>query len=146
MVNNLIDGISVKLNEVFGNEIRIYSGSIKQGLKEPCFFIKSLKPSQKQIVGPRYFREHTFDIHYFPSKQGNNEEMHEEMHDVAFQLFNALEYITLLNGDLILGTNMNYEVVDGVLHFFVDYNFHVIKHKAPDAYMEELKQTGFVKG
>lgn len=141
MVNNLIDGISVKLNEVFGNEIRIYSESVKQGLKEPCFFIAVLNPTQNPMIGARYFREHSFDIHYFPSKDGGNQ----EIQDVASKLFDALEYITLLDGDLVRGTEMHYEVVDGVLHFFVDYNFHVIKHKAHDAYMEELKQTGFVK-
>ena len=142
MVNDLIDGISVKLNQVFGDGVRIYSESVKQGLKEPCFFITVLNPTQNPMIGARYFREHSFDIHYFPSKDGGNQ----EIQDVASKLFDALEYITLLDGDLVRGTEMHYEKVDGVLHFFVDYNFHVIKHKAPDAYMEELKQTGFVKG
>ncbi|HOL87034.1 MAG TPA: hypothetical protein PLK32_06735 [Defluviitoga tunisiensis] len=141
MVNDLIDGISVKLNQVFGDGVRIFSESVKQGLKEPCFFIAVLNPTQNPMIGVRYFREHSFDIHYFPSKDGGNQ----EIQDVASKLFDALEYITLLDGDLVRGTEMHYEVVDGVLHFFVDYNFHVIKHKAPDAYMEELKQTGFVK-
>lgn len=123
MVNNLIDGISIKLNQVFGDGKRIYSEPVKQGLKEPCFFIVSLNPSQTQAMGLRYFRQHPFDIHYFPSKTGGNQ----EIQDVASDLFEALEYITLLNGDLVRGTNMHYEVIDGVLHFFVSYNMYVKK-------------------
>lgn len=123
MVNNLIDGISIKLNQVFGDGKRIYSESVKQGLKEPCFFIVSLNPSQTQAMGLKYFRQHPFDIHYFPSKTGGNQ----EIQDVASDLFEALEYITLLNGDLVRGTNMHYEVIDGVLHFFVSYNMYVKK-------------------
>ena len=122
MVNDLIDGISVKLNQVFGDGVRIYSESVKQGLKEPCFFIAVLNPTQNPMIGARYFREHPFDIHYFPSKDGGNQ----EIQDVASKLFDALEYITLLDGDLVRGTEMHYEKVDDVLHFFVKYNMFVI--------------------
>lgn len=38
-----------------------------------------------------------------------------------------LEFITLPNGDLVHGTGMNYEIVDGVLHFYVNYNLTLIK-------------------
>lgn len=141
MVNNLIDGISVKLNEVFGNEIRIYSEPIKQGLKEPCFFIAVLNPTQTPMIGNRYFREYPFDIHYFPSKDGGNQ----EIQDVASDLFEVLEYITLLNGDLIRGTNMQYEVVDGVLHFFVTYGLYVKKDILGEDLMGELIHHGGVK-
>lgn len=141
MVNNLIDGISVKLNEVFGNEIRIYSEPIKQGLKEPCFFIAVLNPIQSPMIGNRYFRECPFDIHYFPSKDGGNQ----EIQDVASDLFEVLEYISLLNGDLVRGTNMQYEVVDGVLHFFVTYGLYVKKDIPGEDLMGELIHHGGVK-
>lgn len=128
MVNDLIDAISIKLNQVFGDSKKIYSETVKQGLQEPCFFIAVLNPSQKQMIGNRYFRQHPFDIHYFPAVQGNNNELQE----MASNLFDALEYVTLTNGDLVRGTEMHYEVIDGVLHFFVDYNMFVNKPKAND--------------
>ncbi len=142
MVNDLIDGISVKLNQVFGDGVRIYSESVKQGLKEPCFFIAVLNPTQSPMIGVRYFRQHPFDIHYFPSKTGGNQ----EIQDVASDLFEALEYITLLNGDLVRGTEMHYEKVDDVLHFFVKYNMFVYKQVEKADLMETLTVNNNVKG
>ena len=42
MVNRIIDGISIRINEVFGDDYEIYSEDIEQGFKEPCFFILPL--------------------------------------------------------------------------------------------------------
>lgn len=141
MVNNLIDGISIKLNQVFGDDKKIYSETVKQGLKEPCFFIAVLNPSQEKMIKGRYFRQHPFDVHYFPSKDGGNK----EIQSVASQLLDGLEYITLANGDLVRGTNMNYEVVDGVLHFFVQYNMYIKKIEVSDD-METLTIETDLKG
>jgi hypothetical protein len=134
MVNDLIDGISVKLNQVFGDGKKIYSELVKQGLEEPCFYVVVLNPSETQVIGNRYFRQHQFDIHYFPQGQGSNKEINE----MASDLFESLEYITLLNGDVIHGTGMKYEVVDGVLHFFVNYNLYIKRVEVPIDNMETL--------
>ena len=142
MVNDLIDAISIKLNQVFGDGKRIYSETVKQGLREPCFFIAVLNPLQTQMIGNRYFRQHPFDIHYFPAVQDNNN----ELQGMASDLFDALEYITLTNGDLVRGSEMHYEVVDGVLHFFVDYNMFVNKVEVPADNMETLTVNNDVKG
>lgn len=133
MINALIDGISIQLNKVFGDKYETHAEGVEQGLEEPCFFIKVLNPNQEQIVGQRYFKNNPFDIHYFPEKDN------EECYEVAEKLFEALEYITLLNGDLIRGTDMNYEIINEVLHFFVKFNMHVNKIKTPEDNMEFLK-------
>jgi hypothetical protein len=142
MVNDLIDAISIKLNQVFGDGKRIYSETVKQGLQEPCFFIAVLNPLQTQMIGNRYFRQHPFDIHYFPAVQDNNN----ELQGMASNLFDALEYVTLTNGDLVHGTEMHYEVVDGVLHFFVDYNMFIKKVEIPADNMGTLTVNNGVKG
>ena len=129
MVNELLNGISIKLNQVFGDGYEIYGDTdVVQGLKEPCFFIAILNPSQTKLIGQRYFREHPFDVQFFPTKSGDNVELQK----VASELFLALEYITLLNGDLVHGTSMNYENVDGVLHFKVNYNMFLRKVEPKD--------------
>lgn len=92
-----------------------------------------LNPSQTKLIGQRYFREHPFDVQFFPTKSGDNVELQE----VASELFLALEYITLLNGDLVHGTSMNYENVDGVLHFKVNYNMFLRKVEPKDN-MEDI--------
>ena len=39
--NDIIDGVSIKLNELFGEKYTIYTNNVKQGLQFPCFFIKT---------------------------------------------------------------------------------------------------------
>lgn len=58
--------------------------------------------------------------------------------------FSCLEYITV-TGDLVRGTKMKYEVVDGVLNFFVNYDLFVYK-VADSIPMEDLSQDVTVKG
>lgn len=142
MINNLIDGISIKLNQVFGDGFRIYSEDVKQGLTEPCFFIAVLNPSQVSMIGKRSFRQHPFDVHFFPAVQDNNA----ELQGMASDLYEALEYLTLTNGDVVRGTSMNHEVVDGVLHFFVQYNMFIHKVEVPGDPMETLTVNNNVKG
>ncbi len=133
MLNKIIDGIAIKLNQEFGDEYEIYKESVKQGLKEPCFFIVLLTATQTQVIGKRYFREQPFDIHYFPSTNDKNT----EIFNVVDKLNDALEYISM-ESDLLHGSKMHYEVVDGVLHFFVNYNFHVYKESDALDIMETL--------
>lgn len=142
MVNELIKGVSIKLNATFGDGYEIYVKDVKQGLKEPCFFIAVLQPERRPMLGLRSFQTNPFDIHYFPEDETDNG----EMIGVAEQMMDALEMITLLNGDLIRGTNRKYEIVDGVLHFFVNFNMHLIK-PVDATPMETLDvETGTVKG
>ena len=121
MVNKIIDGIAVAINSIFCDEIEIYKDNVTQGLKEPCFFIAILKPEVTPLIGTRSIRNNSFDIQYFP-KESNT-----EMLDVAEKLINSLEFITLLNGDILHGTGVSYEIIDNVLHFFISYNLTMIK-------------------
>ncbi|ADZ84451.1 phage tail terminator family protein [Cellulosilyticum lentocellum] len=138
MLNELIIGISQALDAAF-SDVEIHTDQIKQGLVEPCFFIMLLEPSQEQVLGQRYYRENSFDIHYFPRKDNTS-----EINDVADKLMDTLEYIKF-DGGLLRGTKMYSETVAGVLHFFVDYNFHTIKDTITDPYMEQLKLKGKVR-
>lgn len=132
MINDIINGISTKLNQVFGSDYKIYKEEIKQGLKEPCFSIVVLEPSQEAKLPNRYFRSYPFDIHFFPESKTKN-----EMYNVAEKLLIELEYITVLD-NLCRGTKMRYEMVDGVLHFFVNYDLFIKKPKELGEYMETL--------
>lgn len=129
MVNKIITGISQVLDAEFnsGSEAyTIYTEKVEQDLEEPCFFILSLKPSKNQLVGNRYKRDYSFDIHYFPKDISNS---NNECNEVAEILYDILEYITV-DGNLVRGTKMDYEIVDEVLHFFVNFNM-VVKNDIP---------------
>lgn len=118
MLNDIITGIAKALGNTFGSEYRVYENDVKQGLTEPCFFIATLKPEQTPLLGDRAIWRNPFDIHYIPKDGGTNA----ELYNVAEYLMYGLRYITTPKGDTLRGTSISYEVVDGVLHFFVNYN------------------------
>ena len=122
MINEIIAGISTTLDTAF-EECEIYGEEIKQGLEEPCFFVKCMNPTKKLFLGKRYFRKNSFVVQYFPkSKHSPNAECYE----VGEELMQCLEYIPVLDA-MLRGTAMNYEVIDGVLNFFVNYDCFVYK-------------------
>ncbi|WP_148355324.1 phage tail terminator family protein [Anaerotruncus colihominis] len=142
MLNEIIKGISMALNTAFGDGYEIFQNNVEQGLKEPCFFISILKPEIIPMLGRRFIQRNPFDIQYFPTSPGNNA----EMITAAETMIGALDFITLPGGDLLHGTSVNYEVVDNVLHFFVNYNLPVLK-STEQTYMETLEtEVGTIGG
>lgn len=124
MINSIIEAISISLNEEFGDGYETHMEEIKQGLKEPCFFITCLNPTTELFLGKRYFRTNQFCIQYFPETN----EKQRECNGVAERMLQCLEYITIYGEDKpIMGTKMKYEVVDGVLNFFVNYDCFIRK-------------------
>lgn len=141
MINSIIEAISISLNEEFGDGYETHMEEIKQGLKEPCFFITCLNPTTELFLGKRYFRTNQFCIQYLPETN----EKQRECNGVAERMWQCLEYITIYGEDKpIMGTKMKYEVVDGVLNFFVNYDCFIrkIEQQAP---MESLQASTNVK-
>lgn len=141
MLNEVTTAISQKLDEVFGETYEVHIDELPQGFTEPCFFILTLQATQKQIIGDRYFREHGFDIHYYPQAI---ESPARELNEVADRLWMALEYIYLADG-ATRGTDMRRDIQDGVLHFFVNYNAFMIKQTESIPRMQTLKQRQKIK-
>ena len=135
MLNKIIIGISQALDAEFNSENEgyiIHTENVEQGLEEPCFFIFSLKPSSKQLVGNRYERKYPFDIHFFPDTElvDGISTINNQINEVTERLFTALEYITVDNS-LVRGASINAEKVDDVLHFFINFNMIVKKETEP---------------
>jgi len=142
MLNKIITGISQALDAEFNSENEeyiIHTENVEQGLEEPCFFIFSLKPSSKQLVGNRYERKYPFDIHFFPDTElvDGVSTINNQINEVTERLFTALEYITVDNS-LVRGKSMNVEIVDNVLHFFINFNMIVKKETEPIETMGSL--------
>lgn len=137
-INKVLHGVTRKLGTHFP-ESKIYTEESPQALDPPAFFVKLLQGEQTQDLRNRYWRYHSFDIHYFSPGYRNT-----DYHTMAEQLYDHLRYIEI-DGKLYRGTSMNHEIVDRVLHFFVDYNL-MVKHLEPqDPKMQELEQEGGVK-
>lgn len=141
MINKIIDGICVAINSEFGDSHEIYTEHIEQGLVEPCFSVLCLNPTINQVLGKRYFRTNQFCIHYFPSAN----EKQAECFSVTERLMDCLEMIEV-DGDSVMGTKMQAEVVDNVLSFFVNYNMYIYKEKTAEPLMETVTHNSIAKG
>ena len=60
---------------------------------------------------------------------------------MAEQLYDCLEYIQIAGGNCC-GRRMRHEIIDGVLHFFVDYDFHVLRERPEEPKMQDLHVEG----
>lgn len=116
MVNSIIDAISIAINDKFGEDYEIYTESIRQGFSEPCFFIHNFSDNNELFVGSKYIREAQFSINYF----SNSHDVNKDCNEVASKLYECLEWLNI-DGDLIRGTGLKYEIIDGVLNFYVNY-------------------------
>lgn len=139
MISSIVAGISRALDAEFGELCTIYTEEVEQGLKEPCFFISCLNPTVRPFLGTRYFRRSQFCIQYFPV-QGNL-----ECNSVAERLLWTLEYIKI-GDDLFRGTEMRYEVVNGIVNFFVNYNCFIYRQESKDDAMETVDIRTETKG
>lgn len=139
MLNDVINGIAVQLDTLFG--YTVYIDSVKQDLAAPCFLIKAVTTSQEQEVDRFYKRQQKFDILYFPQ---NTEDPTREIETVTDALWMGLEYINM-GSDIVRGVKMHREVVDDVLHFFVNYDIRVEKERPTTDLMRILNQKESVK-
>lgn len=143
MINSIIRTISITLDAEFDEkEYSFHMEEMKQDLKEPCFFIACLNPTHELFLGKRYFRQNQFVIQYFPESK---EDLQSECNAVAERMTWCLEYITVPGEDKpIMGTKMNYQIIDGVLNFFVNYDCFVRRVEQDEA-METLESNTGVK-
>lgn len=135
-VNTVRDAVVSTLNAHFPN-IDIHGEEIRQGFQEPCFFVKLFPVYHTKELNRRYRRQHSFDIHYFGDSN-------EDMHNMADQLCQHLELVEI-DGVKRHGTKMYHEIIDGVLHFYVDYEFNVYKKAEPGIPMGPLEVEGHLK-
>lgn len=116
-INDIQNAISVKLHDAFGADYKKYFDEVPQGFVTPAFFIQFLSLEHIRQIGKRWKVTTLFNVHYFP-KNGLS-----EASNMTLKVQQALKEITLLNGSLMLGAGANSEVVDGIGHNFIRFNF-----------------------
>lgn len=131
MTNQIIVGMAQALDKELG--YHVHTDTIKQGLEEPCFLIKVLRGSQGHKAGIRYEQVESFDIHYFPKAEDTTAECMK----IKQILCDLLEVINTEDG-LYRAKDMSGEVQNGVLHFFIDFKFFVLKKPAKVDPMETI--------
>jgi len=144
MINEIIHAMSVAIDAEFNtgqtDAYEIYDKEITQLLEAPAFYIQSINSDTRLFFGRLYLTHNHFVVQYFPALADGYQE---ECNTVGEKLIWVLEWITCENDTRpICGTNMHFEVVDGVLNFFVDYEFFVLKSEQKDMMGTlEIEQT-----
>ncbi|MBM7868873.1 hypothetical protein JOC70_000342 [Clostridium pascui] len=133
-INELRAGINKVLNDNLPN-IPIYNEKIEQGFAKPCFFIEVLNSEQYKELNRRYKKSISFNIQYFSDKA----EINSDFNDIADKLYQVLEYVNIYN-KLFRANKMTHKVVEGVLHFMLQFNYHVIKTSEEEPKMNKLTQ------
>ncbi len=119
IINNIISAISINIYNEFGNGYEIYTEQMEQGFLQPCFYIANVKNDIKAMRNNRYKQENRFCIKFYTNDNNTNL----SCNDIAIRLHFILEFITNIEtSEMLYGTKMTYEVVDGILNFYVNYN------------------------
>lgn len=136
-VNDVRYAIMAALKASFPNA-NVYGEEIKQGIVEPAFFVKVLNMTHEKELGRRYRRVQFFDVHYF-------DRTNESMHEAAEKLYDVLEYIAVSDG-VMHGTGTRHEIVEGILHFFVEYDMHLFRPREEGVKMQDIDVEGMLGG
>ena len=130
MINSIRDGINSALYAKFGDEYNIYLDDLEQGYENPCFFVYLIDWYSDELIMKREKVHTQFAITFFPR---NEDEPTVECYEIIPKLRECLRMITLENGDIHRGIDMDAKVVDGRVQFYVTYNFEMIEQEADNS-------------
>lgn len=112
--------------------------TLRSGLTSQSY---ELKPDKVQTSGPKDTLGETI-----AKIMSLEDDINTRIDELVTMKKEALDFISLPNGDQLHGTSVNYEIVDNVLHFFVNYNLPMIR-PAEETYMETLEtEVGTIGG
>lgn len=134
MVNKLLNAVTKQLGTTFGNSYKYYIEDVKQNMTKPCFTIGMLETLQRARNATQYDRTFPLVVHYFNDK---DETLKKDSYNMAERLTECLEYLPF-EGTFLLGKNISYHLVEGVLQLFITYEFRTQKSGIPTIKMEEI--------
>ena len=126
MTQEIVDALRTQYAET---QYDVYTESIEQGFEEPCFAIHQLTADITPYPNYRTEIVQHFDVRFFPTETRPRE----QCRAVAETLTFLLRQLSSLRG-----TNLNWEITDDVLHFFVSYRQFV--REIPEEYLMEILQ------
>ena len=130
MIKEIRTGISDALNAKFGDTYNVYYDSIEQGFENPCFFVSLVDWYSDPLIMGREKVHTQFNVTFYPQ---NEDEPTDECYEMIPNLKECLRMITLENGDMLRGIDMDAKVADGLLQFYVTYNFETLEQTSGTA-------------
>ena len=137
MIKDIRYGITSALHAMFGDEYNIYIDSLEQGYENPCFFVDLVDWYSDELIMGREKVHTQFNVTFFPR---NEDEPTDECLEMIPKLKSCLRMIAIENGDLFRGTDMDAKIVDGLVQFYVTYNFETIEKQESDNSMESYAE------
>ena len=107
MEENIANGIAASLYNEFGDEYNIYTESIEQGLKRPCFFILHKGTKYDFLPIDRCIAYYEFEVDLII-----NEKLNQKINSIAQRVFNAIKTVDCSDG-YINAFNLQLEVNEG---------------------------------
>lgn len=136
VVRSLTVALSKGLENIFDNPC-IYQDMLPMGYRSPCFFVNHVDTQVQLKLFNRYRVVANYDITYHPAERKFNSK---EFSEVVEKMIYRLELVQLEDGNYVRGSNIRYEVQDSVLHFFIAFDFFIIRAKDRGIKMEKLYQ------
>lgn len=142
--NMLLDSLTIALAEKFGSDYTYYKEGSEQNTHRPYFVVSPMAPSFVARSQYKYDQYLPCVVYYFGDTTDPN--LKSSQFDIAEALHECLEYVELDSGDgLVRGYDMNWDVADGVLQFFVTYRFRLYNTQILDE-MENIATQITTKG
>ena len=136
MINSVKDGIVRALVAEFPN-VPVFDEPVEQGIVEPSFSVRCVRPSQRLFRGSRYYQENLYEVVYFPPAENR----YQNSNAIVQQLFNCLEIIELSDKTKIRGRDMQSNTdEDFTVIFTVRYSDFLYKSEEKDM-MTELEEN-----
>lgn len=141
MMNAVISAISDALMQEFGEGCRVCTEPVNQEAEKPYFYAVCESSSISPAGRDKYSRSNRFCIHYHP-REG---EANWECGEAAERLIWRLGQLTIAGG-AYRGTAMKFEIAEGALHFYVNYDCYVCRGEKQETAMETMKTEQYMKG
>ena len=143
MIIAIRNGIKDALVARFDESHNVYYDAVEQGFENPCFFISLVDWYSDPLIMGREKWHTQYNITFYPQ---NEDEPTDECYGMIPVLKELLRMITLENGDVLRGIDMDAKVADGLLQFYVTYKFETIERSessdAIEGYTEGVNYGG----
>lgn len=137
MVNLILNAVTKQLGTTFGSPYRYYVENVEQGLTKPCFTADVLIPLMRSRSPFQYDRTMPLVLHYFSDSKTD---IKKECYAMAERIVECLEYLPV-NGKLLRGEDISWQIVDDVLQVFVTYKLTTQKELENEDAMETYSET-----
>lgn len=109
----IIDGLSLWLNNLFGDGYEIYDTNVEQGLKEPCFLITAHNVTSDRFLNRRERRVIPITVQFFAVKDNNEKPA---LRNTADKIMDNIHIIELESGFSVLVNSKEYNITDDILN------------------------------